>query len=55
MQLMKFVIPSEFRTGMKVQPPLQFFDDLNEQGNLVLRVLEPGEGSSLKLIDAEVL
>jgi hypothetical protein len=55
MQLIKFIIPSEFRTGMKVQPPLEFFDDLNDQGNIVLRVLEPGEGSALKLIDAEVL
>jgi hypothetical protein len=55
MQLVKFILPSEVRTQMKIEPPLPFFDALNKKGNIMLRVLKRKEGASINLVDWAIL
>ena len=40
-QLVRYVVPSEIRTGTKIRPHVSYFDDF-EQGNLLLRVKSNG-------------
>jgi hypothetical protein len=46
-QVIKYVLPSERRTNLIISPPVRLFKELNEKGNILVRLQKQGKGSSL--------
>ena len=46
-QVIKYILPSERRTNMSISPTLPLYEEINREGNILVRLQRQGEGSSL--------
>ena len=52
-QVIKYILPSERRTNLRIYPEVPLLKELNAKGNVLVRLQKKGKGSSLYALPAE--